>query len=77
MSGYLQSITQEGSQIKYENLPGEYIWKPMRLDKYPGCRSSLEAYLWINNMISDNNLGLNLCIMPIVCYIVVILNNEI
>jgi len=49
----------------------------MRLDKYPGCRSSLEAYLWINNMISDNNLGLNLCIMPIVCYVVVILNNEI
>ena len=52
------------------------MWKPMRLGKYPGYRSSLEAYLWIN-MISDNNLGLNLCIISTVCYVVVILNNKI
>ena len=36
------------------------MWKSVRLDKYPDCKSSLEAYLWIDNMTSDNDLGLNL-----------------
>ena len=36
------------------------MWKSVRLGKYPDYRSSLEAYLWIGNMTSDNNLGLNL-----------------
>jgi len=45
------------------------MWKSVRLGKYLGCRSSLEAYLWIGNMILDDNFGLNLYIMPIVIVI--------
>jgi len=42
------------------------------LDKYLDCRSNLEAYLWMNNVISDNNLDLNLYIVLTIYYVVVI-----
>jgi len=48
-----------------------------RLGKYLGYKSSLEAYPQIYNMILDNNLGLNLCIMPTIYYMVIISNNKI
>lgn len=43
----------------------------------PGCRSGLETHLQISNVISDDDLGLNLCIVLIVCYVVVILDDKI
>ena len=48
----------------------------MRLDKYSGYRLSLEAYLQINNIILDNNLSLNLCVISTICYIIVILDKK-
>jgi len=39
------------------------MWKSVRLDKYLGYRLGLEAYLQIGNIISDNNLGLNLYVV--------------
>ena len=42
-----------------------------------GFRSSLEAYSQIDNVILDDNLSLNLYIVPTICCIVVILNDEI
>ena len=47
----------------------------MRLGKI--SRSSLEAYLWIGNIILDNNLGLDLYIISTVYYMVVILDDEV
>ena len=44
------------------------------LNKYPGYGSSLEVYLWISNMTSNDNLGLNLYIVPNTCHIVIILD---
>ena len=38
----------------------------MSLSKYSKYRSSLGAYLQINDIISEDNLGLNLCIMVII-----------
>ena len=48
-----------------------------RLGKYLDCKSSLEAYLQIYNMILDNNLGLNLCVMLTVYYMVIISDNKV
>jgi len=45
--------------------------------EYLGCGLSLEAYSQIDNMISNDNHGLNLYVVPTVCYIVVILDNKI
>jgi len=41
------------------------MWESMRLDKYLSCRSSLEAYSWISNMILDDDLGLNLYVVAL------------
>jgi len=48
-----------------------------RLDKYLGCKSSLEAYPQIYNMVLNNNLGLNLYVMLIINYIAIILDDKI
>ena len=40
------------------------------MGKYLEYRSSLEVYLWIGNMTLDDNLSLNLCIVPITCYVI-------
>jgi len=53
------------------------MWIFVRLSKYLGCRSSLEAYPQISNMILDNDFGLNLCVVPTVCCMVIILNDKI
>ena len=53
------------------------MWIPVRLSKYLDCGSSLEAYPQIGNMIPDNNFGLNLYIVPTVCYVVIILNDKV
>jgi len=50
------------------------MWKSVR---YLDCRSSLEAYLWNGNMISDDNLGLNLYVVSTICHVVVTLDNEV
>jgi len=50
------------------------MWKSIRLDKYLGYKSSLKAYLWIDNMISNNDLGLNLYVVLTTCFMVIILN---
>jgi len=44
----------------------------MGLDEYLRYGSSQEAYPWISNVTSDDNLGLNLCIVPTTCYTVII-----
>ena len=72
-SRYPQSFVQKESQIKYENLFGKQMWKFIRLGKYLGYRSSLGAYSQIDNVILNNNLGLNLYVVSTVYYIVVIL----
>ena len=48
------------------------MWKFMRLDKYLGYKLSLEAYSWIGDVILKDDLGLNLYIVSIICYIVII-----
>jgi len=48
----------------------------MGLDKYLRYGSSLEAYPWISNVTSDNDLGLNLCIVPTTCYTVIISESQ-
>jgi len=48
----------------------------VRLGKYLGCRLSLEAYLWIGNMILGDDLGLNLYVVSTVCYVVIISDNQ-
>jgi len=48
----------------------------MRLNKYLGCISSFEAYPQIGNMISDNDLSLNLFFVPTVYHVVTILNDK-
>ena len=48
-----------------------------RLDKHLGCKSSLEAYPQIYNMILDDNFGLNLCIMLTVSYIAIISDDKV
>ena len=50
------------------------MWKSVRLSKYLGCRSSLEAYLGIGDMILEDDLGLNLCIVPTTCHVAIILD---
>ena len=57
---YLQLVTQEENWIKYKNLFRKLIRKSMKFGKYLGCVLSLKAYSQIGNVISDNNLGLNL-----------------
>jgi len=52
------------------------MWKSIRLSKYLEYGSSLEAYLWIGNMTLDDNLSLNLCIVPITCYVVIISDGQ-
>ena len=37
----------------------------------------METYLQIDNVILNNEFSLNLCIVPIVCYIIVILDDKI
>ena len=76
-SRYSQLVTQKGSQIKYRNLSRKYIQKSMRLGKYLDCRPSLEAYPQIDNVILDDNLGLNLYIISTVYHIIVTLDNKI
>ena len=46
------------------------------MGKYLEYRSSLEVYLWIGNMTLDDNLSLNLCIVPITCYVIIILDGQ-
>jgi len=48
----------------------------MRLGRYLGYGSSLEAYLWIDNIISDDNLGLNLYIIYTVYYKIITLDGQ-
>jgi len=40
-----------------------------------GCESSLEAFLWIDDLTLDDNLGLNLYVVPTTCHVVVISEN--
>ena len=49
----------------------------MEFGKYLGCVLSLEAYSWIGNVISDDNLGLNLCVVPTIYHVVIILNDKV
>ena len=49
----------------------------MRLDKYLDCRSSLEAYLWTDNVILDDNSGFNLYVIPIIYHMITTLDNKI
>jgi len=48
----------------------------VRLDKVPGLWIKLED-LFIYDMISDNDFSLNLCAMPTIYHVVIILDNEI
>ena len=48
----------------------------MSLGKHLGCRSSLEAYLEMNNMTLNNNLGLNLYVVSTAYHIVIISDNQ-
>ena len=68
LSRYIQLVVQEEGQ--------KQIKKSVKLDKYSGCRLSLETYLQIDNVILDNNLSLNLYIIFTICYIVVILDEK-
>ena len=52
------------------------MWKSIKLDKYLSCRSSLEAYPQIGNMILNNNLGLNLYVVLTIYYMIVILDQK-
>ena len=45
--------------------------------KYLGYRLSLIAYLQIYNMVLDDDLGLNLYIVPTVYYVVIISDDKI
>ena len=76
LSKYLGSVIIKRGWIKYGNLSGKLIWESVILDKYLGCRSNLEAYPWISDLTSDNNLGLNLYIVFTTCYIVIILGSQ-
>lgn len=40
--------------------------KSVRLDKYSDCESSLETYLQIGDMILNDNLSLNIYVVPTV-----------
>jgi len=53
------------------------MWISIRFSKYLGYGSSLKAYPQIGNIIPDNNFGLNLCVVPTVCCVVIILNDEV
>ena len=72
---FKHTITRRG-QIKYENLSEKQMQKSIRLGKYLEYGSSLEAYLWIDNMTLDDNLSLNLYIVPITCYVIIILDGQ-
>ena len=41
-----------------------------------GCESSLEASLSMDNLTLDDNLGLNLCVVPTACHIIVISEDQ-
>ena len=41
-----------------------------------GYRSSLGAYLQINNVTLEDNLGFNLCVVSTTCYVVIILEYQ-
>jgi len=47
----------------------------MGLDKYLDCRSSLEAYLWMDNLTLDDDFGLNLYVISTTYHIIVILGD--
>jgi len=51
------------------------MWKSVSLDKYLRCRSRLEAYIYIDDMMIKDNLGLNLYVVFATCFVVVILEN--
>ena len=76
LNKYSWSIIIERDQIKYGKLFGKWMRKFIRLSKYLEYRSSLEAFLWISNMILDDDLSLNLYVIPTTCYIVIILNRQ-
>ena len=59
-----------------ETYLGQKIWKFIGLDEYLRYGSSLEAYPWISNVTSDDDLGLNLCIVPTTCYTVIISESQ-
>ena len=44
---------------------------------YLGCKSNLEAYPQTGNIILDDNLNLNLNIIPTICYMVIILHDKV
>jgi len=48
----------------------------MSLDKHLDCRSSLKAYLEMNNITLNDSLSLNLYIMSTACHIVIISENQ-
>ena len=48
----------------------------MSLGKYLRCRLSLGAYLFIDDMISKDDLGLNLYIVLTTYHIVMVLENQ-
>ena len=52
------------------------MWKSVRLNKYLKYELSLKANLWMYNIILENNLGLNLYVMPITCYVIIISKNQ-
>ena len=76
LSEYPQSATIEKNQIKYRNLSGKWISKSIGLDKYLDFGSNLKAYLQVSNITLDNDLGLNLYIIPTTYYMVVISENQ-
>jgi len=52
------------------------MWKSVSLGKYLRCESSLEAYSWMDNIILEDNLGLNLCIVSTTCCIIIISEDQ-
>ena len=48
----------------------------MKLGKYLGYGSSIKAYLWIDDVTLEDDLSLNLYIMPTIYHIVIILDGQ-
>jgi len=44
---------------------------------YLGCKSNLEAYPWIGNIILDDDLNLNLYVIPTICCMVMISDDKV
>jgi len=53
------------------------MWLSIRLDKISRLQFKLGSLLQIGNMILDDNLSLNLCVMPIVYHVVIILDGKV